>query len=318
MRDYGLVFSQFWITPDIQNLSVDAKLLAIYLLTSTHTNMLGCFRLPIGYVAADLTWDFKRVAHGFEELIQNRFVTRDEETSWVIIHNFLKWNPIENPNQGKSIVKLFSQVPTHSTVYKPLINALLNYGHYLEEPFLNRLQTLIKPLNNPSTTLSKPLSNQEQAQEPEQDQEQEGSGELARHPNPSQSLSVKIFKNASPFNPLNFENEFVMSIPLNNNSEFAITQSQINEWQSLYPQVDILQALRNIRAWNLANPKKRKTKLGILKHISTWLCKDQDKPKPQNSAFSSSSLQNYNEAVSKAWLTDNQDIILTTKDFKHD
>src|SRR5687768_16947104 len=107
MREYGLVYSRFWVNPDIQSLSVDGKLLALYLLTCSHANMLGCFRLPIGYIAEDLQWGFERVKKGFKELIRIRFLSRDEETGWLVIYHYLKWNPIENPNQGKSIVKLF-------------------------------------------------------------------------------------------------------------------------------------------------------------------------------------------------------------------
>jgi hypothetical protein len=57
MRSYGSVHTKFWINSDVQLLSPNAKLLALYLLTSPHTNMLGCFRLPIGYVVEDLQLD---------------------------------------------------------------------------------------------------------------------------------------------------------------------------------------------------------------------------------------------------------------------
>ena len=54
----------------IQCLSNEAKLLALYLLTGPHTNMLGCFRLPASYVAEDLGWDLKTVSKRFNELNQ--------------------------------------------------------------------------------------------------------------------------------------------------------------------------------------------------------------------------------------------------------
>jgi hypothetical protein len=128
--------------------------------------MLGCFRLPIGYIAEDLKWGFESVAKGFNELLGIGFVTRDENTGWLIIHNFLKWNPIENPNQGKSIIRLFEHVPAQSTVYKPLVASLLEHGKYMDEPFLNRLQTLSQAFSNQD-------QDQKQDQEQDQDQEQE-------------------------------------------------------------------------------------------------------------------------------------------------
>lgn len=68
----------------------------------------------------------------------------------------------------------------------------------------------------------------------------------------------------------------VISITLNNKSEFAITQSQIDEWDKLFPGVDVLQTLKEIRAWNLANPARRKTKTGVLRHVVAWLSKEQN------------------------------------------
>ena len=41
---------------------------------------------------------------------------------------------------------------------------------------------------------------------------------------------------------------------------FPVTQAQIDEWQGDFPAIDVPQQLRNIRQWNLANSKRRKTK----------------------------------------------------------
>lgn len=69
----------------------------------------------------------------------------------------------------------------------------------------------------------------------------------------------------------------VISIPLNDGTEYGIAQSDVDEWTSLYPAVDIIQELREIRGWNLSNPNKRKTARGIKKHINNWLAREQDK-----------------------------------------
>jgi len=149
MRDYGKIFYSFWQSDDTRGLSDDGKLLAIYLLTSPHTNMIGCFRIPDGYVSEDLGWDIGRVSKGFEELFQNRFATRDQGSKWVVINKFLKWNELENPNQAKAAEKLYDQIPTNNPV-KPILSiALSEYA-----PRFN--QEKLKPFLNPSGTLSKP------------------------------------------------------------------------------------------------------------------------------------------------------------------
>jgi hypothetical protein len=58
--------------------------------------------------------------------------------------------------------------------------------------------------------------------------------------------------------------------------EFPISKSYAKELEGLYPSVDVPQTLREIRGWNLANPTKRKTASGILRHVNSWLAKEQN------------------------------------------
>ena len=69
----------------------------------------------------------------------------------------------------------------------------------------------------------------------------------------------------------------VISLPLNDGSEYGVDQKQIDEWTSLYPAVDVLQQLRNMRGWLIANPDRKKTKRGVNRFITSWLAKEQDK-----------------------------------------
>ena len=73
--------------------------------------------------------------------------------------------------------------------------------------------------------------------------------------------------------------EPVITITLNGKSEYPIYQHMIDEWIELYPNVDIMQELRNMKGWCSANPERRKTKRGILRFIVGWLSREQDKPK---------------------------------------
>lgn len=73
------------------------------------------------------------------------------------------------------------------------------------------------------------------------------------------------------------ESEAVITLPLNDKSEYPILEAQIEEWAELYPSVDVMQQLRGMRGWLLANPSKRKTKKGILRFANSWLARVQDK-----------------------------------------
>ena len=71
--------------------------------------------------------------------------------------------------------------------------------------------------------------------------------------------------------------EPVISLPLNDGSEYPVFPEQVHEWAGLYPAVDVIQQLRTMRGWLMANPKKRKTQSGILRFVNGWLSKEQDK-----------------------------------------
>lgn len=71
--------------------------------------------------------------------------------------------------------------------------------------------------------------------------------------------------------------EPVLTIFLNDGSEYPIMQDYIDEMQALYPAVDVLQELKKMKAWSINNPKKRKTKSGIKRFIGSWLAKEQDR-----------------------------------------
>lgn len=85
--------------------------------------------------------------------------------------------------------------------------------------------------------------------------------------------SDKITHEPTPIEPS------VITITLNDKSEYPIYQSMIDEWNELYPNVDVLQELRKMKGWSNANPAKRKTKKGIQRFINAWLAREQDKPR---------------------------------------
>lgn len=70
-----------------------------------------------------------------------------------------------------------------------------------------------------------------------------------------------------------------IQIPLKNNSAFDVQENVIEEYQKAYPFVDVKEELRKIYIWNYSNPSKRKTARGILRHINTWLNKENQKQK---------------------------------------
>lgn len=69
----------------------------------------------------------------------------------------------------------------------------------------------------------------------------------------------------------------VCHIPLNDGTEYGISAEQVGEFEKLYPAVDVPQTLNEIRGWNLARPHKRKTRRGVLAHVTGWLAREQNR-----------------------------------------
>lgn len=111
MRDYGKVHTSFWASETLAGLGDDARMLALYLLTCSHSNMAGAFRLPSGYVAEDLGWSEERFRNGLETLSGAGFLSYCSRTKWVWIVKFLLWNKPENPNQWKAVAKFVAAIP---------------------------------------------------------------------------------------------------------------------------------------------------------------------------------------------------------------
>ena len=69
----------------------------------------------------------------------------------------------------------------------------------------------------------------------------------------------------------------VVSILLNDGTEYPVSQEQCQEWAGVYPAVDVIQQLREMREWCLNNPAKRKTAKGVRSFITRWLAEEQDR-----------------------------------------
>ena len=88
---------------------------------------------------------------------------------------------------------------------------------------------------------------------------------------PALPKAPKAPKNEKPSSPV------VISILLNDKTEYQITEDDVAAWKELYQAVDVMQELRKMKGWADANPSKRKTRNGIKRFINGWLSKEQDK-----------------------------------------
>lgn len=76
----------------------------------------------------------------------------------------------------------------------------------------------------------------------------------------------------------------VIAVPVQGGGEFAVDDEQLMAWQQAYPAVDVLQQLRHMRQWCLANPRRCKTRRGVRAFITGWLAREQDRGPPARNA----------------------------------
>lgn len=139
---YTQVESLFWKDEKFQHVSGDARYLMLYLLTSPHRNILGLYFLPSPYACFDLGWDeqkFKQILH---ELVKTERIKHDHQNNVILICNYLKHNPLENPNQVKSAINRLNELPK-TYLLKDFSSILNLFNKPFIEPLKERLAELL-------------------------------------------------------------------------------------------------------------------------------------------------------------------------------
>ena len=266
---YSKVFVKIWHSKDFRTLSEEGKMLFLYLLTSPHRNMGGFYYLPLPYLCFDVGLDEERVSKAFEELTDKDMALYDYNTQVVLIKKWFCYNPIENENQAKGLNKQLAEIPK-SKLFKPFVNCVKEYCKYIE----SILKGFDIPFENPSETLPKPFAKPGTGT---------GTGTVTVTEEGAESAHGAESAPCQPTAPP------IITLTLNDKTEYPVTEEQVEEWTKLYPAVDVMQELRKMKGWLDANPSKRKTKKGILRFINNWLSKEQDrggyKARPSPPAF---------------------------------
>ncbi len=127
---YQRVLVKIWHDEKVLTLTDNEKLLFVYLLTSPHSNAIGTFVLKKGYVADDLQWSVKRTVRNIDALTNKELIQYDKAVGVLTVCHYLRYNPIENPNQLISAVRLFRALPR-----SPILSNLARSLETLSEGF---------------------------------------------------------------------------------------------------------------------------------------------------------------------------------------
>jgi hypothetical protein len=166
MRSYGKVDTCFWTDTKIRNLSDNGKLFFLYLLSCPHSTPIGCYRLPVAYIAADLKWPQSTVTKTLTETLSKGLIAYDGDREIIWLINFFKHNSIDNPNVGKSCIPFIESVDRNIPFYHMVIESLKPFTERFPNGYINGL---LKGMPNIEPNLTKPEPKPEPQPEPGDD-----------------------------------------------------------------------------------------------------------------------------------------------------
>jgi hypothetical protein len=247
-----IVDTSFWTDDKVMDkFSPEDKLFMLYLMTNPHTTQLGIYQINLKYMALELGYSQDTI-----RVLLDRFETKYKiikysyKTQEIAIKNYLKYSIVKG---GKPVedclikeIKLVKDKSLLGYIYKNIFD------------YENLNQTVDKIIH---------LLNQN---DNEYDNENDNDNDVSYNDTCNDTCNDTL--------PTKLSNVFI-TIITNTKEEYPIEFNLVTQYKELYPNVDVEQELKKMKAWSISNPSKRKTKRGMLKFVNNWLSREQDKPK---------------------------------------
>jgi hypothetical protein len=167
VRDYSKIGPQFWIGTTGKRLRAagpDAQIVAMYLLTSPHANMLGLFYCPLAFIAHETGLSFEGASKGLQSSIDAGFCRYDEDSEVVWVIEMASFQVGECLKEGDLRVKGV-QNEYNSLPENPYLS------EFFDKYAADFLMSYRREADSPYEAPSKTLRSQEQEQEKEQEKE---------------------------------------------------------------------------------------------------------------------------------------------------
>lgn len=185
MREFAKISPQFWINEEgkrLRSLGLESQVIAFYLFTNPHANMIGIYYLPVTFIAHETGISINEATKALITLCEINFCTYDEASEYIWVHEMAstqighQLKPSDNRVKG-----------IHDT-----------YAALPKLPFLSKFFKKYAEAFSLTSSLelsSKPLASKEKENEKENDKKKENtylSGKLD-----VDSLNNLIIKNES-------------------------------------------------------------------------------------------------------------------------
>lgn len=118
MRDFASISPRFWLGETGKSLrgNPELQVLAMYLMTSPHANMIGVYDLPIMYLCRETGLSEEGALKGLESLSERGFCKYDEQSEMVFVTEFARYQigaqMAPNDNKVKSVQKQIDAIPS--------------------------------------------------------------------------------------------------------------------------------------------------------------------------------------------------------------
>lgn len=173
MRDYAKVSPQFWIGTTGKALRAagpEAQIVALYLLTTPHANMLGLFYLPKLFIAHETGLPIEGASRGLQSSINAHFCSYDAQTEVVWVHEMAAYQVgeqlSENDKRCIGIQNEYDSLPEN-----PFLRGF--FDRYSGAFHMRKFRGFASKTPSPSEAPSEVHRSQEHEQEHETEQEQE-------------------------------------------------------------------------------------------------------------------------------------------------
>ena len=135
MARYRTIHCLIWNDDKFPYVSDDCQLVFFHVLTTPLSNPFGLYKASLEMLASEKRWTVKRYAKGFREGYAKGFFKYDEKALVLLIPNFVKYNPPDNPKVLQSWGKIYQEIP-NSPLKDEFYSILKGYLERYREGFL--------------------------------------------------------------------------------------------------------------------------------------------------------------------------------------
>lgn len=131
MAKYRQLHTSFWQDGFVLDLTPEEKYFYLYIMTNPKTSQCGIYELPKRIIETETGYNRETVQKLLQRFVDYKKIDYHEGTKELMIHNWIKYNPPNNTNAMKCIVKELNEVKNldFSMLY---IKLVIENGYGLE------------------------------------------------------------------------------------------------------------------------------------------------------------------------------------------